>query len=259
MPEGTLPRDKAVLLAGAGNIGSHLAPLLARTGIGLLRIVDRDRVEARNLATQDFVPADVGRPKADVLADRLRGAFPDLRVEARCCDLEELPAADAAVDVLLGGLDSRRARQVLVSEIGWPMGVPIIDGGVGEGLLGRVQVFVPGPETACLECTWGRDDYRLLAAEYPCRPGEAARAPATVSTAFLGACVAALMAAQCQRILAGDVAPESFEVPFDLTRHHMRPFVLRRSRGCRFDHRITGVPRLPGGQQTLTPFGAAGG
>ncbi len=238
MPEKTDLAAKSVLIAGAGNIGSHLAPLVARAGVGLLRLVDRDRVEEKNLATQDFRPEDVGRPKAEVIAARLRERFPVLRVEARACDLEDLPLGEAAVDVLLGALDSRRARQVLVSEMAWPLGVPVVDGGVGEGLVGRVQVFVPGPTTACLECTWGRADYRQLAAEYPCLPGASARAPATVSTAFLGSSVASLMASECLRLLAGERPADSFEVPFDLGQHVMRRFLLRRSPSCRHDHEI---------------------
>jgi molybdopterin/thiamine biosynthesis adenylyltransferase len=229
---------KAVLIAGAGNIGSHLAPLIARAGVGLLRLVDRDRVEEKNLATQDFLPQEVGRPKAEVIAARLRERFPALRVEARACDLEDLPLGEAAVDVLLGALDSRRARQVLISEMGWPLGVPVVDGGVGEGLVGRVQVFVPGPTTACLECTWGRADYRQMAAEYPCLPGASAQAPATVSTAFLGSSVATLMASECLRLLGGEKPADSFEVPFDLAQHAMRRFLLRRSPSCRHDHEI---------------------
>jgi molybdopterin/thiamine biosynthesis adenylyltransferase len=231
-------RTKSVLIAGAGNIGSHLAPLVARIGVGRMRIVDRDHVEAKNLATQDFRPPDVGRPKAEVIAERLRNVFPDVEFEGTCADLEDLPLGAAEVDVILGALDSRRARQVLISEIAWPLGVPVVDGGVGEGLLGRMQVFLPGPERACLECTWGQADYRQLAAEYPCQPGEAAQAPATVSTAFLGSCVASLMASECHRILGGDLPTESYEVPFDLGQHHMRHFVLRRSPRCRFDHEI---------------------
>jgi molybdopterin/thiamine biosynthesis adenylyltransferase len=231
-------QTKSVLIAGAGNIGSHLTPLIARIGVGTIRIIDRDHVEAKNLTTQDFRPQDVGRPKAEVLAERLRPLFPATQFEAHCCDLEDLPLGVAEVDVILGALDSRRARQLLVSEIAWPLGVPVIDGGVGEGLLGRMQVFLPGPETACLECTWGQADYRQLAAEYPCQPGEAAQAPATVSTAFLGSCVASLMASDCHRLLVGDRPSESYEVPFDLRQHHMRRFVLRRSPRCRFDHEI---------------------
>jgi molybdopterin/thiamine biosynthesis adenylyltransferase len=240
--------SKSILIAGAGNIGSQLAPLVARSGAGMIRIVDRDRVEARNLASQDFRPEDVGRSKAEVLAERLRTQLPRQRIEAHCADLEDLPLSVAAVDVILGALDSRRARQVLVSEMAWPLGVPVIDGGVGEGLVGRVQVFVPGAETACLECTWGQADYRQLAAEYPCLPGGAAQAPATVSTAFLGACVASLMASECLRLLVGPSPAESYEVPFDLRQHHMRRFLLRRSRSCRFDHEVvTAVCPVRGG------------
>jgi adenylyltransferase/sulfurtransferase len=238
MPEQPDLSARSVLLAGAGNIGSHLAPLLGRLGVGLVRIVDRDRVEAKNLATQAFHPEDIGRPKAEVIAERLQGQFPGVRWETHGCDLEDLPLGEVDVDVVLGALDSRRARQVLISEMAWPLGVPVVDGGVGEGLVGRVQVFVPGPATACLECTWGQADYRQLAAEYPCLPGSAAQAPATVSTAFLGASVAALMAKECWRLLVGQAMAESFEVPFDLGQHRMRRFLLRRSPSCRFDHAV---------------------
>jgi molybdopterin/thiamine biosynthesis adenylyltransferase len=228
----------SVLIAGAGNIGSHLAPLLARAGVGTVRLVDRDHVEAKNLAGQDYGPEDVGRFKAEVLAERLRRQFPGKTFDAHGRDLEDLPLGIAAVDVLLGALDSRRARQVLVSEMAWPLGVPVVDGGVGAGLLGRVQVFVPGAETACLECTWGRDDYRALAAEYPCVPGGRAEAAPTAAPAFVGSVVAGLMAAECLRILAGEAPAESREVPFDLHHHRMQPYLLRRSQACRHDHGI---------------------
>jgi adenylyltransferase/sulfurtransferase len=228
----------SVLVAGSGNIGSHLAPLLARAGVGLLRVVDRDIVEEKNLAQQDYEPRDVGRGKAEALARRLTGQFPSLRVEPFVADLEDVPLGAFCVDVLLGALDSRRARQLLDSERGWPLGVPIIDGGVGEGLLGRVQVFVPGGESACLECTWGEADYRQLAAEYPCRPGAAPGAPTTVAPACVGAVVAGVMAARCLCLLAGEAPSESRELAFDLRHNRFLESRLRRSPRCRFDHRV---------------------
>jgi hypothetical protein len=227
----------SVLVAGAGNIGSHLAPLLLRAGVGALTLVDRDRVEGKNLTAQDYRPPDVGRFKAEVQAERLRALFPGRRVAARSCDLEDLPLGVAGVDVILGALDSRRARQVLVSEVAWALGVPVIDGGVGDGWLGRVQVFVPGPASACLECTWGRADYRLLSAEYPCVPGAAPEAPPTRAPAFLGSLVAALMSAECLRLL-DEGATESYEIALDLNNHQMRHYALRRARGCRHDHAV---------------------
>jgi molybdopterin/thiamine biosynthesis adenylyltransferase len=233
-------RQASVLIAGAGNIGSPLAGLLARAGVRLLRLVDRDVVEEKNLANQDFRPGDVGKPKAEALAERLHELVPGVRVEAYHADLEELPLGLFAVDLVLGALDSRRARQALVSEIAWPMGTPVVDGGVGEGLLGRVQVFVPGPDHACLECGWGSEDYRKASAEYPCIPGAGASGPGTLAPAFAGSVVAGLMAAEAVRILAGTDAGDSREIAFDLFHRRFLPSRLRRASRCRFDHVIVG-------------------
>ena len=102
---------RTALIAGVGNIGSHLGPLLLQAGFGRLKLVDRDRVEAKNLVAQDYRPEDVGQLKAQVQARRLRERFPDRIVEAWPVDIEDLPAGVAAVDIVLGALDSRRARQ----------------------------------------------------------------------------------------------------------------------------------------------------
>jgi molybdopterin/thiamine biosynthesis adenylyltransferase len=236
--------DRSVLIAGAGNIGSHLAPLLLRASVRLLRIVDRDVVEAKNLTNQDFRRQDIGRPKAEVLAERLRELHRDGTVEAVVGDLEQLPLALFDVDLICGGLDSRRARQTLVSEIAWPLGKPVVDGGVGEGLLGRVQVFVPGTTTACLECGWGSADYQRLVEEYPCNPGETFHAPPTQSPAFSGAVVAGLMAAEGVRWLDGSADQESREIAFDLTHRRFLVSRLRRGGKCRFDHAVV-AERLP--------------
>lgn len=238
-------RGAGVLLAGAGNIGSFTAPLLARAGVRRLCLVDRDRVEEKNLITQNYGPEDVGRPKAEVLADRLRQQAPELTVEARHADLEDLPLREFEVDVILGGLDSRRARQILISEIAWPLGVPVVDGGVGAGLKGRVQVFVPGPHTACLECTWADEDYRQAAVEYPCLPD--ATTPPTLSPAFTGAVVAGIMTAECIHLLTKPAARESREIAFDLLHQHFLVSRLRRARRCRFDHEVV-TERLPLGK-----------
>src|SRR5262249_53813546 len=158
-----------------------------------------------------YAAGDVDQPKAEVLAKRLRQDCSAPLVEAIVADLEDLPLGLCRVNVVLGALDSRRARQVLVSEIGWPLGIPVVDGGVGRGLLGRVQTFIPGTDTACLECTWGKEDYRQLAAEYPCHPGASTTTPPTPAPALTGATVAGLMAAECLALLSGQGPTESRE------------------------------------------------
>lgn len=242
-------RKASVLLAGAGNIGSPLAGFLARSGIRLLKVVDRDCVEAKNVATQDYRPEDVGRPKVDVLANRLRAQFPGLTVLPYRVDVRDLALAECEVDLILGALDSRLARQALLSEIAWPLGIPAVDGGVGEGLRGRVQVFMPGDETACLECGWGEADYRLLAAEYPCVPGAGAVAPPTAAPAFLGGAVAAVMMAEAVRIIGGQAPEQSQEIAFDLFHRQHLVTRLRRNPRCRFDHEATRRASWTGGEQ----------
>jgi molybdopterin/thiamine biosynthesis adenylyltransferase len=253
-----------VLVAGLGNIGSPLPALLARAGAGLVRLVDRDRVEEKNLTAQDYRPADVGRFKADVHTERLRELFPSCRVEFHPVDLEDLPAGLADVDLVLGALDSRRARQVLVGDLAWPLGVPVIDGGVGDAGLGRVQVFLPGADTACLECTWASADYRLASAEYPCLPGGQAAAAPTGAPAYLGTFTASLMAAEAVRVLgrprepsgaedgaarlAAPTPEESYEIAFDLNNLALRRFALRRNPRCRHDHTIT-TEVMPAGER----------
>lgn len=62
-----------VLVIGCGGLGSPAAMYLAAMGIGRLTLVDHDVIELSNLPRQiGFTEADVGRLKAEVLAERLR-------------------------------------------------------------------------------------------------------------------------------------------------------------------------------------------
>jgi tRNA threonylcarbamoyladenosine dehydratase len=88
-----------VIVVGLGGVGSHAAHMLARSGVGKLRLVDFDQVTLSSLnrhavATRD----DVGRPKVVVCAERFADFNP-------CCEVEPVAsmftAADA--DALLAG------------------------------------------------------------------------------------------------------------------------------------------------------------
>lgn len=77
-------RHAHVLVLGVGGVGAYAAEQLARAGVGHLTLVDGDRVEASNCNRQ--LPAltpNFGRPKAEVMAERLREINPELIVESR--------------------------------------------------------------------------------------------------------------------------------------------------------------------------------
>lgn len=84
-------RDAAVAICGAGALGANLTESLARSGFETLKIIDRDRVEERNLSTQPYYRADVGAYKAKMLANALYRAI-GVRITA---ETKELTAANA--------------------------------------------------------------------------------------------------------------------------------------------------------------------
>jgi tRNA A37 threonylcarbamoyladenosine dehydratase len=52
---------------GAGALGANITKNLARSGAGSLVVIDRDRIEERNLSTQPYYKSDVGAYKAKIL------------------------------------------------------------------------------------------------------------------------------------------------------------------------------------------------
>lgn len=74
-------RSTSVIVFGVGGVGSWCVEALARTAIGNITLVDHDCVAASNINRQLPALTDtVGRPKAEVLAERIRLINPDARV-----------------------------------------------------------------------------------------------------------------------------------------------------------------------------------
>src|SRR5689334_7909995 len=82
--EGQLKLKQAkVLCIGTGGLGAPLGLYLAAAGVGRIGIVDFDVVDNTNLQRQVlFSTTDVGRPKIQAAADRLRGLNPDIQIDA---------------------------------------------------------------------------------------------------------------------------------------------------------------------------------
>ena len=248
------PQPRSVTVIGAGNIGSQLLPLVARMPtVGSVTIVDHDFYEEKNLVSQSITPADVGKPKADVQAARLREINPRLRVTPIVARVENVPMGALRADVFAGCLDSRRARRFL-SRIAWRLGAPIVDAGVqADGMLARVHVYQPGPACACLECLWDEQDYHAEHESFAC-DGTLIESAPTNAPGSLGALAAAMQAIELEKILARDwerVAIGS-EVLIDAKFHRHFLTRLPRNADCRFDHRTLAVRQFFGAPSRLT-------
>jgi molybdopterin/thiamine biosynthesis adenylyltransferase len=251
-----------VVVGCGGNIGSFLGPLVARLlGVGRITLIDGDVYEAKNLRSQDIRRSDVGKAKAQVQARRLRRIDTHVAVKAFTARVEDVPLGALRGEIILAGVDTRLARRT-INTIAWRLGVPWIDAGVSaDGLLARVNVYVPGPEQPCVECAWDDADYAALEVAYPCA-GEAPPAP-TNAPAALGALAASLQALECEKALAGqwDQVLVGRQVTVSAAAHRHVVTTFRPNPRCRFAHAtwtIETVERTPD-QLTLAEAFALGG
>ncbi|PVX24606.1 MAG: 4-methyl-5(B-hydroxyethyl)-thiazole monophosphate biosynthesis protein [Candidatus Bathyarchaeum sp.] len=155
-------KNSRACLVGVGGLGSPAAKQLAAMGVGHLRIVDRDVVELTNLHRQNLYGVDdVGYPKVEAAAKRLRNLNPYITVEplplsVTVSNAEELVRG---MDVVVDGLDSMKARYA-INRACIKLGVPYVFG-AAITTTGNVSTIVPG-ETACLECFYGSLDDKKL-------------------------------------------------------------------------------------------------
>jgi len=188
-----------VVVAGLGGLGCPITLALAEGGVDHLVLVDDDRVDLSNLARQVFyTPADVGRPKIEVAAERLRAAAPGLAltlVSARV-NAETVEALLADADLIVDATDDPAARFV-INDAALARGIPAVLGGIHryDGL-----VLAVGPGFGpCFRC---------LFEEVP--PPE--DVPTCAQNGVLGpiaGIVGHLEARRALALLAGDVAGQT--------------------------------------------------
>lgn len=77
-------RNARVAVAGLGGLGSNIAVMLARSGIGELMLVDFDTVDVTNLNRQMYLIPQLGKPKAEALPEILYQINPYLTYRSVC-------------------------------------------------------------------------------------------------------------------------------------------------------------------------------
>ncbi|UBU12629.1 HesA/MoeB/ThiF family protein [Nonomuraea gerenzanensis] len=145
------------VICGIGGLGGWVALALAAAGVGRLRVCDFDRVEVSNLTRQVlFRMDDLGTPKVDAAAVRLRELNPFIEVEAverRIGCAEDLAGVVKGADLVVNAADQPTPNDVAgwVSEACWP-DIPHI---MGTGYAYHIGVLgtsiIPGL-TACWSC-----------------------------------------------------------------------------------------------------------
>ena len=143
-----------VLLCGCGALGTVLANTLVRSGVGFLRIVDRDFLELNNLQRQvlyDEKSVADGLPKAITAANKLREINSSIEIEPIVADIDHtnILKLSTDVDMILDGTDNFETRY-LINDAAVKQNIPWVYGGC-IGAEGQTMTIIPR-ETGCLRC-----------------------------------------------------------------------------------------------------------
>ena len=140
-----------VAVVGAGGLGAPVSLYLAAAGIGSLTLIDPDVVDLSNLQRQVlYADSDLGRPKVEAAAGRLRALNPHVRINGVQASL----TAETALALLTGhtlvldGTDDFATR-FAVNEACVRLGLPLVSGAIGRWT-GQVGVFGARPCYRCL-------------------------------------------------------------------------------------------------------------
>ena len=184
-----------VLIVGCGALGTHIADTLARAGVGLLRLVDRDFVELHNLQRQilfDEYDLTQGVPKALAAAAKLRRINSTITIEPIVDDASaaNIAALLTDIDLIVDGTDNFETRYLL-NDAAMRANLPWVYGGV-LATYGMTLTIVPG-ETACLRCLFPD----------PPPPGAAPTCDTAGVLAPAVALIAAIQASEALKLLVG--------------------------------------------------------
>lgn len=153
--EGQLKLKQAkVLCIGTGGLGAPLGLYLAAAGVGRIGLVDFDAVDSTNLQRQVlFGTSDVGRPKIEAAAERLRNLNPEIQIDTFETHLSSENALDILkdYDIVVDGTDNFPTRY-LVNDACVLLGKPNVYGSIFR-FEGQITVF-GYPGGPCYRCLY---------------------------------------------------------------------------------------------------------
>jgi len=181
-----------IMVVGSGALGNEVLKNLALLNTGYIFLVDFDNIEYSNLSRSVlFRESDVGRPKVEVAAERIKAINPNVNIQTVHGDimLDVGLGVFRRMDVVIGCLDNRIAR-LYINRYCHKVEKVWVDGAI-ENLSGQLDVYKPG--ISCYECQlteqeWSIITYRLGCADVVQRNANFGRIPTTpISASIIGA------------------------------------------------------------------------
>jgi molybdopterin-synthase adenylyltransferase len=218
----------SAVLVGCGAMGAAVANLLVRAGIGALRLIDRDFVEASNLQRQTLYEESDARenlPKAIAAERRLRAINSSAQIEGIVADLTAENAREllSGFPLILDGTDNFETR-LLVNDAAIALGIPWIYA-AAVGSTGVTMTILPG-ETPCLACLLESDDSPVAGAEETCDTSGILNAAVNV--------IASIEATDATKILIGKRnSLHGRLISFDVWQNSYRAIRVARNPECR--------------------------
>ena len=223
-------KQAKVLCIGTGGLGAPLGLYLAAAGVGRIGLVDFDVVDTTNLQRQVlFGSADVGRPKIEAAASRLRDLNPDIQIDTFETHLTSGNALDILkdYDIIVDGTDNFPTRY-LVNDACVLLGKPNVYGSIFR-FEGQITIF-GYPDGPCYRCL------------YP-EPPPPGLVPSCAEGGVLGVLpgiVGTIQAAETLKLIIGKGEPLVGRLLlFDALAMRFRELKLRRDPACPVcgDHR----------------------
>lgn len=112
-------KNARVAIAGLGGLGSNIAVMLARSGVGQLLLVDYDVVDVTNLNRQMYYIQQLGMPKAQALPEILYQINPYSNYQSRCLRVTEENIAELFMEypIVCEAFDQPDQKAMLVREV----------------------------------------------------------------------------------------------------------------------------------------------
>ena len=111
--------SSSVAICGLGGLGSNIAAILVRSGIGILRLIDFDRVDLSNIGRQQYFMTQTGMYKTDALAENLRAISPYTEIHTYTERISEENASQLIrnCEIVCEAFDRAEEKAMLVNHV----------------------------------------------------------------------------------------------------------------------------------------------